>query len=189
MQETTIHQKRIGRAITVIRLSLYENETVFRSINEILYLMTLPQLDYYFRDPNTRKLKQSFVFVVDNGVDMRRSPLVKMQLVRLLQYLRLNKICQVLFAEYHSKRNLVKRVHATEEKALSKNGPLESPKHDPRTPEHKAKMEAMADEVRIVFGQAKFAGQPILSVHGKDRVNYVFRAFHSHYFCTKLYPV
>ena len=65
-------------------------------------------------------------------------------------------------------------MHATEEKALSKHGPFESPKHDPHTPEHKAEMEAMVDEVRIVFGQAKFAGQPILSVCGKDRDNYVF---------------
>lgn len=33
----------------------------------------------------------------------------------------------------------------------------------------------MADKVRIIFGQAKFAGQPILSVRGlKDRDNYVF---------------
>lgn len=71
------------------------------SINEILYLMTLPQLDYYFRDSNNWKLKQSFVFVVDNGVDMPRSPLVKMLLVRLLRYLGLKKMCQVSFAEYH----------------------------------------------------------------------------------------
>lgn len=71
------------------------------SINEILYLMTLPQLDYYFRDSNNWKLKQSFVFVVDNGVDMPRSALVKMLLVRLLRYLGLKKICQVSFAEYH----------------------------------------------------------------------------------------
>lgn len=170
-EETVIHQKRTGRAITVLRLSLYENETVFRSINEILYLMTLPQLDYYFRDSNTGKLKQSFLFVMD----MPRSPLVKMLLVRLLKYLGLKKICQVSFAEYHSKRNPVERVHATEEKALSKHGPYGSPRHEPHTPEHKEEMEAMANEVRIVFSQAKFAGQPILSVWGlKDRENYVF---------------
>ena len=168
-EETKIHQKWTGRAVTVLRLSLYENETVFCSINEILYLMTLPQLDHCFCDSNSGKLKQSFVFVENNGVDMRRSPLVKMLLVRLLKYLGLKKICQVSFAEYHSKRNLVERIHATEEKALSKHGPLESPRHEPHTPEHKEEMEAMADKVRIVrikvrivFGQAKFVGQPII---------------------------
>lgn len=174
-EETTIHQTRTGWAVTVLRLSLYENETVFRSINEILYLMMLPHLDHYFRDLNTGKLKQSFVFVVDNGVDMPRSPLVQMLLVRLLKYLGLKKICQVSFAKYHSKRNPVERVHAPEEKALSKHGPFESPKHDPHTPEHKKEMETMAEEVRIVFGQAKFASQPILCVRGlKDSEEFVF---------------
>ena len=104
-----IHLKRTGRAITVLRLSLYENETVFRSVNELLYLMTLPHLDGHFRDPNTGKLKHSFVFVVDNGVDMPLSPLVQMLLVRLLRYLGLKKICRVFFAEYHSKRNPVEQ--------------------------------------------------------------------------------
>ena len=43
----------------------------------------MTHLDSYFRDPSTGKLKQNFVFVVDNGVDMPRSPLVGMLLVRL----------------------------------------------------------------------------------------------------------
>ena len=163
---TTIHLKWTGRAITVLRLSLYENETVFRSINELLYLMMLPHLDGHFRDPNTGKLKQSFVFVVDNGVDMPRSPLVQMLLVRLLRYFGLKKICQVSFAKYHSKRNPVECVHASEEKALAKHGPFKTPKHAPHTEEHKVDMEEMAEEVCIVFGQAKFAGNPILCVRG-----------------------
>ena len=86
-RETVIHQKRTGKAVTVLRLSHYENETVFRSVNEFLSLMTLPHLDSYFRDPNTGKLKQNLVFVVDNGVDMPRNPLVQMLLVRLQRYL------------------------------------------------------------------------------------------------------
>lgn len=57
-QETVIHQKRTGKATTVLRLSYYENKTVFRAVNELLYLMTLPQLDSYFRNPDTGKLKK-----------------------------------------------------------------------------------------------------------------------------------
>ena len=167
-EETTIHLKRTGRAITVLRLSLHENETVFRSINEF------PHLDRHFRDPNTGKLKKSFVFIVDNGVDMPRSPLVQMLLVRLLRFLKLKKICQVSFAEYHSKRNPVERVHASEEKVLAKHGPFKTPKQDSYTEEHKREMEEMADEVRIVFGQAKFAGNPILCVRGLKGEDYVF---------------
>ena len=40
---------------------------------------------------------------VNNGVDMPRSPLVGMLLVRLQRYLRIKKVMQVSFAEYHSK--------------------------------------------------------------------------------------
>ena len=69
----------------------------------------------------------------------------------------------------------MQRIHATEEKALSKHGPFESPRHEPYTPEHKEEMEAMADEVQIVFSRAKFAGQQIVFLWGlKDRDNYVF---------------
>lgn len=154
-KETTTHLKRTGRAITVLRLSRYENETVFWSINELLFLMTLPHLDKHFCDPNTGKLKQSFVFVVENGVDMPRNPLVQMLLVQLLKYLGL-KICQVSFAEYHSKRNHVECLYASEEKVLAKHGPFNTPNHDPYMEEHKKEMEVLAEEVCIVFGQAKF---------------------------------
>ncbi|KAJ7391446.1 hypothetical protein OS493_018493 [Desmophyllum pertusum] len=61
-QETVIHQKRTGKAITALRLSYYENETVFRSINELLYLLTLPQLDTYFRDPEHGKAQTIFQY-------------------------------------------------------------------------------------------------------------------------------
>ena len=50
--------------------------------------MTLPHLDSHFRDPSTGKLKQNVVFVVDNVVDMPRSPLVGLLLVRLQRHLR-----------------------------------------------------------------------------------------------------
>lgn len=171
-EERTIHLKRTGQEIKVLRLSLYENETVCFVL--LLYLMTLPHLGRHFRDPNTGKLKMSFVFIVDNGVDMPWSPFVQMLLVQLLRFLGLKKICQVSFAEYHSKWNPVQRVHASEEKVLAKHGPFKTPKHDPYTEEHKREMEEMADEVRIVFGQAKFAGNPILCVRGLKGEDYIF---------------
>ena len=173
--ETIIHQKRTGKAVTVLRLSHYENETVFRSVNELLFLMTLPHLDSHFRDPNTGKLKQNFVFVVDNGVDMPRSPLVQMLLVRLRRYLGIKKVTQVSFAEYHSKRNPVERVHASEERELAKHGPFTRVTEEPNTAEHKQAMEEMAEQVREVFSHAKFGGEPILCVRGLiERENFVF---------------
>ena len=89
--------------MTVLRLSRYESEMVFGSINEFLFLITLPHLDSHFHDPSTGKIKQNFVFVVDNVVDMPRSPLVGLLLVRLQRYLRIKKVTQVSFAQYHSK--------------------------------------------------------------------------------------
>ena len=173
--ETIIRQQRTGKAVTVLRLSHYENETVFRSINELLFLMTLPHLDSYFRDPSTGKLKQNFVFVVDNGVDMPRSPLVGMLLERLQRYLGIRKVMQVLFAEYHSKRNPVERVHASEERELAKHGPFSRVTEEPNTPEHKQAMEGMAEQVREVFSHAKFGGEPILCVRGQvGRENFIF---------------
>ena len=110
--------------MTVLRLSYHENETVFRSINELLFLMTLPHLDSFFRDPSTGNLKQNFVFVVDNGVDIPRSPLVGVLLVRLQRYHGIKKVTQVSFAEYHSKRNPVERMRASEERELAKHRPF-----------------------------------------------------------------
>ena len=173
-QETIIHQKRTGKAATVLRLSYYENETVFRAINELLYLMTLPQLDYYFRNPNTGKLKEYFVFVVDNGVDMPRSPLVQMLLVRLRRYLGIRKITQVSFAEYHSKRNPVERVHAVEEKELAKHGPFTRITAETTTVEHRQAMEEMADEVRGAFCRGRFGGQPLLCVRSIRNEDFIF---------------
>ena len=90
--ETIIHQKRTWRVVNVLRFN-----------QELLFLMTLPHLDSHFHDPSTGKLKQNFVFVVDNVVDMPRSPLKGLLLVRLQQYLRIKKVTKVSFAEYHSK--------------------------------------------------------------------------------------
>ena len=91
-----------------------------KCLNEILYLLTLDGLDLFFRDPDTGCLKNKFIFVVDNGpAEQPSSPVVQMCLVRLLLCLKLEKIVQVSFVEYHSKRNYVERVHAEENRVLS----------------------------------------------------------------------
>lgn len=97
---------RSGKAVTLINLSLTEPETVFRVFNEIFYLMTIPSLDKFFRNPETGKLKEIMGFVVDNGPsEAPASFLVQMLLVRLLKFLDLDKVTQRSFAEYLSKRN------------------------------------------------------------------------------------
>ena len=98
--ETVVNVTRTGNAVTLINLSLTEPETVFRVFNEILYLMTIPSLDKFFRNLETGKLKEIMGFVVDNGpLEAPGSFLVQMLLVRLLKFLDLDKVTQRSFAE------------------------------------------------------------------------------------------
>lgn len=105
---------------------------------------------------------------------MPRSSLVQMLLVHLRRYLRLEKITQVSFAEYHSKRNPVEHVHTVEEKELAKHGPFTRVTSAPNTVEHKQAMERMAEEVRGVFGRGRFGGQLLLSVRGVKNGDFIF---------------
>ena len=45
---TTLHLTRTGQGVTLLNLSFYEPETTFRSLNEILFLLTFPALDCFF---------------------------------------------------------------------------------------------------------------------------------------------
>ena len=122
--EVVVHIKRTGKVITFLNLSHYEPETIFRSVNEFLYMITLPALDVCFRNHETGQFKETLVSIVDNGIEKPRSPLVKMLLVRLRRILGLKAVVYVSFAEYHSKRNPVEHVHAVHTKELEKHGPF-----------------------------------------------------------------
>ena len=101
-----LHVTRTGKAVTLVNLSLYEPETAFNYMNEIFFMLTLPELDEYFRCPSTKQLKEEFIFVVDNGSSEARSNMaVKMCMARLVNVLKIKKCVQVLYAEYHSKLN------------------------------------------------------------------------------------
>ena len=72
-----------------------------------------------------------------------------------MKLLNLTKIIQTSFAEYHSKRNFVERVHSEENRVLSSHGPFNSkPIHQnakPGTDEHIENMEAVAEEASSSF--------------------------------------
>jgi len=119
------------------------------------------------------------VFVVDNGpAEQPSSHLVQMCLVRLLNFLQLDKLTQVSFAEYHSKRNFVERVHAEENRMLSKHGPFGSkPLHKRATAgskEHAENMESVAEEVRKCIVQGSFGSHPLQCYRGVKPSDYVF---------------
>ena len=157
--DVVVHIKRTGKAITFLNLSHYEPETIFRSVNEFLYMTTLPALDACFRNPETGQFKEILVSIVDNGIEKPRSPLVKMLLVRLRRLLGLKVAIQLSFAEYHSKRNPVERVHAVHTKELEKHGPFQFPNLHVDSVEHKKKMEEMREDVENVLKHAKFGGE------------------------------
>ena len=86
---------RTGKAVTLDNLSLTEPETVFRVFNEIFYVMSIPSLDAFFRNPETGKLKEILAFIMDNGPsEAPGSLLVQMLLVQLLKFLDLDKVTQ-----------------------------------------------------------------------------------------------
>ena len=123
---------RSGQGVTLLYLSFFEPDTTFKCMNENLYLFTLPALKQHFEGCATGHIEKELVFVVDNGPQEKPSnPLVQMCMVRILQVLKLHKITQVSFAEYHSKRNFVERVHVEENRVLSKHGPFISCKVHP----------------------------------------------------------
>ena len=88
--------------------------------------------------------------------------MVRMCLVRLLRFLKLDKAIQVSFAEYHSKRNYVERLHAEENRVLSKHGIFKSNGvHSCSTvgsQQHRENMEYMAEEIRKCIGTGSFGG-------------------------------
>ena len=105
---TMFHLTRTGQGVTLLNPSFYEPDTAFKCLNQVLHLLTLPALDEFFRDKNTGTLKLEWIFMVDNGpAEQPSSQLVQMCLVRLLNFLKLHKIAQVSFVEYHSKHTFV----------------------------------------------------------------------------------
>ncbi len=99
-----------------------------------------------------------------------------MWLSRLLHFLKLDSVSQISFAEYHSKRNFVERVHAAENEALSKTVFRSNSVHekaDAGSKEHKENMEKMVCDVKECIEQAKFNGRHV-EVHRGVSADMVF---------------
>ena len=109
--DVILHIKGTERAIIMFNLSHYQPETIFRSVNEFLYMISLPSLDSCFQNPDTGKFEQVLLSFVNDGLEKLRSAQVKMLLVQLQWLLGLTVEVQRSFAEYHSKRNPIERVH------------------------------------------------------------------------------
>eukprot|EP00112_Aurelia_sp_Birch-Aquarium-sp1_P021266 Seg568.7 transcript_id=Seg568.7/GoldUCD/mRNA.D3Y31 product=Vertnin protein_id=Seg568.7/GoldUCD/D3Y31 len=167
-----IQVTRSGQAAVLVNISLYEPSTSFRALNELLLMLTLPQFFDLFLNKVTQSLKKKFIFVVDNGpAEQPSSPLVQMMLVRLSKYLQLEK------AEYNSKRNFVERVHAEENKLLSRHGPFSSTMVHAKNNtdvKHRENMEAMTMEVVTCLKSCQYAQKPVIAERGVKDKDYVF---------------
>lgn len=169
--------KRTGSAVTLLNISFFESESAFRSLNEIFLMIIDPKTSEYFRNPVTGKFKKDFVFVVDNGPSSAPGNiLVKMCLMRIFHVLNLNCLCQVSYAEYHSKRNPVERVHAEENKELSRHGPFEIDTLliKPGSQKHRDVMETMLQEVSQCIQTGQFNGENIMTLRGATENANVF---------------
>ena len=170
---TVLHITRTGKAVTLLNPSFLERDTTIRLFNEILLLLTKPSLDSAFRNSKTGQLKEEFIFVVHNGpAEEPSSPLVQMLLVRLQKLLNLDRVVQMSFAEYHSKRNFVEQVHATEDKLLSRHGPFSSSEvHNncniqPGSKQHVDNMEKMTENVINCLSQGRYDGKSLEAFRG-----------------------
>ena len=176
---TVLRYKRTSKACSLINLSFFEPETVFRGINEFFLILVEPSLDSHFRNPNTGKLKEHFVFIVDNGPSGKPSnPTLQMLLVRLCRFLKIKTCTQQSFAEYHSKLNPVERVHATQNRELSKER-FSSKKVHPYffdgDSRHLENMESVAEDVRACLARVEYGGQPCTSLRGiGNKQSFVF---------------
>ncbi len=101
-----------------------------------------------------------------------------MYLVRVAQVLKVNRIAQVSFAEYHSKRNFVERVYAQENKVLSAHGLFSStPLHahsKPGTREHRENMAKVVEEIKSCLRQATFGARPLICHRGVTPEEFIF---------------
>lgn len=87
----------------------------------------------------------------------------------------LRLVIHMSFAEYHSKRNPVERVHAVHTKELEKHGPFKVPNLQVDTLEHKKALCEMREDVEDALKQAQFGGKYTMVTKGVGgENNFVF---------------
>ena len=116
---------------------------------------------FFFRNPKTGKLKEIISFVVDyRRSEAPSNALVKLLLVRLRKILNIDKVAQISFAEYLSKRNYVECIHAVECNLLSAHGPFNSEQVyavcEGGSEGHKANTEKMAEDIVTCLNKGSF---------------------------------
>ena len=121
-----ICQSRItGGGMSVVKLHFFEPSTVFRHVNELMFLMTLQENITFFK--NETQIIPQLLLTVDGGPDERpRNKLTMFATVLLRKLLNIDKVKVISYAEGSSKRHSVERLHFAEGRSLSQGGTIAS---------------------------------------------------------------
>ena len=95
-----------GPGISVVKMSYFQKESIFRHLNETLFIMSLETNVSHFMKNGS--FVNELVFIVDGGGDERpRNKLTKFVMVLLRRVLNLDRVKVVSYAEGDSKRHSV----------------------------------------------------------------------------------
>jgi hypothetical protein len=169
-----------GRGLCVVKSAYFQDESVFRHLNELLIVM-VNNKDHFMHDG---KLKPNLVVTVDGGGDERpRNKATKFCCTLLRWLLNRDRVIQISYAEHDSKLHSVERVHAAENYALSQHGEVSSNQMfavetDKQGHVDMSKMKqnmfaAVRDVVNRLQG-TPFATSPITAFESPDTSDWVF---------------
>lgn len=114
-----------GPGLCLIKSAYFSEETMFRHMNELLYIMCQDTSINHFS--HNGRLKPTILLTVDGGGDERpRNKGTKFAITLLRWLLDLDKIKTISYAEHDSKLHSVERLHSAENYALSQKGEVSS---------------------------------------------------------------
>lgn len=100
-------------------------------------------------------------------------------MVRMLKFLNLDKIIQISFTEYNSKRIFFERIHAVEDKLLARHGPFSShaihvDSNVLGSQKHIENMENTSEAEIESFKQGRFDGRPLNDFRAATNSSYIY---------------
>ena len=121
VSKTRVH----GNGASLVKIHYSEASTVFRHMNELLFIMSLDKYKSHFLK-NDNFVSEILVTVDGGGDERPRNKLTQFCTSVLRFILNLDKMKTLSLAEGASKFHSVERLHTAENRALSQDGPISS---------------------------------------------------------------
>ena len=121
MSKTRVH----GSRASLVKIHFSEVSTVFRHMNELLFIMSLDKYNCHFLK-NGNFVSEILVTVNGGGDERPRNKLTQFCTSVLRFILNLDKMKTLSLAEGASNVHSVERLHTAENRALSHDGPISS---------------------------------------------------------------